>query len=425
MAPGEPVLLICNWFPPNAGIGGRRWAKFAKELARRGHPVHVIRSAGRPGTLNSLWTADVQHPNIIHHTMPARFPAVMTRWPLTSLRDKLQYRYWLRVLPLRTKGNYFDLGSCSRKDLLRIAQRLIGEQGIRQVIVTGAPFSLMVYAAELREQFPGLHMVADFRDIWTWGTDYGFGLIGAKRQAHERAMEALVARTYDKLISPHPHVTAHLEQAYGGPSSRYGVLPHAVDPDEMAVDPPAREAAGFRMIYAGSFYGAAEADHYFEVLLQAFEALRDGWPDAFASCRLDLYITGQGTGPLAEKVQQRGLGQQVRFHPPLPPKDVFQQLAAADLIINFIPSMNKHIMGTKFNEVFFLGCPILHVGEPGLVSRTIQERRMGDSLRVEELVAELPRIISGERKVEIDREADHSAYLLANITDQLIEDVLD
>lgn len=358
MKPGEPLLLVCNRFPPNAGIGGRRWAKFAKELARRGHPVHVIRSAGTPGTLNSLWTADVQHPNIIHHTMPPRFPAVMTQWPLTSFRDKLRYWFWQRVHPLLTKGNYYDLGFRSRKDLLRSATRLIREQGIRQVIVTGAPF------------------------------------------------------------------TGHLQRTYGGPSSRYVVLPHAVDPDEMGVVPRVRQDAGFRMIYAGSLYGAEEADRYFEMLLQAFEALRESRPAAFATCRLDLYITGQGTGALAAKVAERGLADQVRFHPPLAPQAVFQQLSEADLVVNFIPSMNKHIMGTKFNEVFFLGCPVLHVGEPGLVSRTIEERRMGASIRVEELVVELPRIISGERKVEIDREADHSAYLLAHVTDRLINEVL-
>ena len=79
---------------------------------------------------------------------------------------------------------------------------------------------------------------------------------------------------------------------------------------------------------------------------------------------------------------------------------------------------------TKFNEIFHLRRPILHIGEPGVVSRTIVGRKLGDSLRVEELVTELPRIISGERTIEIDRNADHSEHLLATITDKLISEVL-
>jgi hypothetical protein len=49
---------------------------------------------------------------------------------------------------------------------------------------------------------------------------------------------------------------------------------------------------------------------------------------------------------------------------------------------------------------------------------------MGDSLRLDELVSELPKIISGERAIEIDLNADHGGNLLANLTDQLVEEVL-
>ena len=72
MRPDEPVLLVSYTFPPYKGIGGRRWAKFAKALARRGHPVHVIHSAGADSLKGSLWSADVEHPNIITHPLPQR-----------------------------------------------------------------------------------------------------------------------------------------------------------------------------------------------------------------------------------------------------------------------------------------------------------------------------------------------------------------
>jgi hypothetical protein len=114
----------------------------------------------------------------------------------------------------------------------------------------------------------------------------------------------------------------------------------------------------------------------------------------------------------------------IHFHEPVSPKEVLRQIAAADLVLAFTSIDKKDIMVTKFNEIFYLRRPVLHIGEPGLVSRTIVERRLGDSLRVEELATELPRIISGERKIEIDREADHSEYLLGPITDRLVREVL-
>lgn len=423
MAPGEPILLICYSFPPNSGIGGRRWAKFAKELASRGHPVHVIRSAGTKGKLDSLWNEDAMHPNIISHPLPARYPAVMSRWPITSLWDKLMYRIWLRILPLFTKGNWYDAALFWKGPMLRMAEKLITEHGIRNVVVTGAPFSLMAYATELKERFPQLNLVADFRDSWTWSKDYGLGSIGPERLRQERLKEAHVLHVFDKLISPHATVIEHLRQTYHGQDTRYAVIPHAIDPDDLYAASPKEDDGRFKMIYAGSLYGAQEAQAYFDALLRAFLMLREKHARVFALCRLDLYITGQGTESYQDQVRDLGLEENIIFQDRLPPKEIIKRIAQADLVLAFIPSMNKDVLGTKFNEVFMLRRPILHVGEPGLVGRTIVDRKLGDSISVKELVEELPRIITGERKIDVDINADHREFMLATITDRLIRDV--
>lgn len=424
MQAGEPILIICHAFPPIFDIGGRRWAKFAKELARRGNPVHVIRSACPPGAAISLWNDDVQSPNIIAHALPDRYPVALTRWPVTSLWDKLSYRLWKRILPLCTKGNWYDRGVFWKKPMVELADKLIRQHNIRNVIVTGAPFSLMAFATELKNPFPGINLVSDFRDVWTWGKDYGLGTMPPKRLQHEKEMEALVARKSDRLISPHATIMDHLHSTYGGPVERYVTIPHAIDPDDLGPGAMPEDDGVFKMIYAGSLYGAGEAEHYFDLLLQAFQKVQRDKPAAHANCKLDLYITGHGTEAYQRKAKAAGQEDRIHFHAPLPPKEIFNRLAQADVVLTFIPSMNRDILGTKFNEIFQLRRPILHVGAPGLVSRTVVERRLGDSLLLEELVTELPRIISGERPIRIDLTADHSEFLLANVTDRLINEVL-
>jgi hypothetical protein len=211
---------------------------------------------------------------------------------------------------------------------------------------------------------------------------------------------------------------------YGGAAERYATIPHAIDPEDLGGPAAAREDGLFRMIYAGSLYGAEEAEAYFDVLLRAFGALRENHPSAFARCRLDLHITGHGTADYERKVHAQGFDGHIRFQPQLPPQEIFRRIRQANLVLTFIPRVNKDILGTKFNEIFMLRRPVLHVGEPGLVSRTIVGRRLGASLRVEELVQELPRIISGERVMEIDLEADHDEHLLSAVTDRLIGEAL-
>lgn len=424
MRPGEAILIVSHTFPPYKGIGGRRWAKFARELAQRGHPVHVIHSAGPEALKGSLWSADVEHHGIHAHPLPQRYPTVLFKRPLTSVVDKLMYRTWSRVLPLVTHGNWLDKSVGWRTQLLQKCTELIMAHGIRNVVVTGAPFGLMAHACALRERFPGLNLVADFRDPWTWGHYYGQQLLSPARQAVERAQEALVARTFNKLISPAPDIVAHLRTTYGGDPGRYVHIPHAIDPAEMNAAPPVLRAPGFHLIYAGSLYGAREADAYFVEVLKGFEQLRAEHPKHFATARFDLYITGHGVDAYAAKVRAHGLQEHIRFHAPLPPRKIFPRIAAADLVMIFIPAANKDFLGTKFNEIFFLRRPVLHVGVDGRVGRTITEKRLGASITVEQLATELPRIISGERVIAIDPNVDMGEHLLGPITDRLLKEVL-
>ncbi len=424
MQAGEPVLLICHAFPPIFDIGGRRWAKFAKELARRGHPVHVIRAEKLPGTPDSLWNTDGSWPGIIHHPLPRRYPAVLMQQQVRSLKDKLLYRFWMHALPMLCKGNWYDHAVLWRKQLIREASKLIRAHGVRQVIVTGFPFHLMDHALTLKQLFPELHLTMDFRDEWTWTGHYGLSSISARRLQQEKDMEARVVQGASVVTTPAKKMVEHLQSVYRGDARKILVLPHAVDPDDFDLSIPPQQDGIFRMVYAGSLYGAAEAQQYFRKLLQAFAELRTQNPQALTRCRLDFYVTGHDTLWYEELAAQQGLDGTIRFHAPLAPKEVFRIIRAANLVILYIPEVNKDLLGTKFQEIFYCGTPILHVGPPGLVSRTIRERRMGDSLRVEELVAELPRIIAGERKVECDPKADHSAYLLAPLTDRLIAEVL-
>lgn len=424
MQAGEPVLLICHAFPPVFDIGGRRWAKFAKELARRGHPVHVIRAEKLPGTPDSLWNTDGSWPGIIHHPLPRRYPAVLTHQQVSSLADKLAYRLWSRLLPLITKGNWYDHAIFWRKPMVDTAARLIKEHGIRQVVVTGFPFRYMVYALDLKRKFPHVRLTMDFRDEWTTAGHYGLASMPRARITEEKEFEARVVNMADNVISPHQNVLDHLRQISEGTSARFIHIPHAVDPDDFDLAPMPELDRRFKMIYAGSMYGEIEAKTYFTEVLGAVQALHDSRPETFGNFRFDLYITGHGTTWYEREVAARGWQDRIVFHKPVSPREAFKHIQGSNLVMLFIPAVNKDILGTKFQEIFFIGTPILHVGEPGLVSRTILTNHMGDSLRVAELVSELPRIISGERKVDCDRNADHRAYLLQHVTDRLLAEVL-
>jgi len=417
----QHVLVLCHTFPPYQGIGGRRWAKFAKAMASKGHQVHVVCSAGTSEMKGSLWTADVGAPGIFVYELPQRYPTVLFKRPLTTVADRVRYHFWMRAMPLLVKGNWFDKAILWEKQLLDLCGRLIKEHAIRNVIVSGAPFSLMTHALRLKERHQGIHLIADFRDPWTWTGGYGYRSLSSKRQARERALEELAVHAFDTIISPATGIIDHLRTSYGGAATKYHVIPHAIDPDELASLPEHPKDGTFRMVFAGNVYDPQVASGFFQALFDGLEQLRTTRPEVFAKTLLDILITDGDMAAYRMEAETRGLGQQVRFHDPLPPREFFTLLAMADLALVFSTSFNKDFLGTKFNELFHLRKPVLHIGEPGVVSRTIAEKRLGASVRLDELPTELARFITGERTIDLDPAANISDHRLDAVTDALLK----
>lgn len=144
------ILLVSYVFPPYPGIGGRRWAKFAKYLAAKGFVIHVI-CAKSPFEEQSLFNEDIKNVNIRVYPMKANYPYALKK-NTESLIDKINYRLSLILMKLTIKGNYYDRAAFWKKQILKESTRLIKEFNINNVIVSGAPFSLLYYLIELKKK---------------------------------------------------------------------------------------------------------------------------------------------------------------------------------------------------------------------------------------------------------------------------------
>lgn len=414
-----PVLIICHTFPPYRGIGGRRWAKFAKALAAQGRMVHVVHSGGPASLHGSLWTHDVEAAGIVRHPLPQRYPTVLFKRPLTSVLEKLAYRFWTVALPLLVKGNWLDKAVLWENQLVRTCSSLIKEHGIRAVVVTGAPFRLMVHALQLKRLHPGIRLTADFRDPWTWTHEYGTHILTSQRLAAEMAFEQAVVNGFDRIITPASSIADQLQRTYGGASDKYAVVPHAIDPDDLSTSVELTKDGLFRILYAGSIYTSGEFQKYLAAVINAFKLLAEVRPDLAARTRFDLHITGDGTSTFTRMVDEAGLSGNIAFHPPLPLNILVAHLRRADLVMVFLPDDRKDFVSTKFSELFHLRVPVLHVGAEGHVSRTLEQRGLGRSVRLMNLDKELLRIVSGSDPVIIDRTTNVDDLLLASVTERL------
>ncbi|MEO8066907.1 MAG: glycosyltransferase [Flavobacteriales bacterium] len=423
MQPGAPILIVSHTFPPFRGIGGRRWAKLAKELARRGHPVHVVHADHGSELTGSLWDADARHPLIHRHPLPLRYPKVLMKRPLNTMAEKIGYRIWLKLLPLLAKGNVFDRSVRWGAVLLSACTTLIEQHGIRHVIATAPPFALLHQLLALKRDH-NIMLVADLRDPWTWGEVYGRTSMTPAQKAAEDRLEAEVVSGYDAVITPSPFILEHLRGAYPEHSGKFSVLDHIIDPDELGQPTKRQPDEDLRIIYAGSVYNGPGFTAYFAEVLKAFGAVQRETPERWAHLAFDLFITGHGTDAWERMAKEAGQQERIRFHQPLPGPKLFPMIAKADFVLAYMPPEKRDFVSTKFNEIAYLGTPILHVGEPGGLSQHIVQQQLGATLLVSDIADGLVPLLKGTRRVLHGGTFNPQPYLLSGIAGKLLNTIL-
>src|SRR6266853_2028189 len=117
----QKLLIISHVFPPAPGIGGRRWAKFAKYLHRKGYGITVLTAETISNSV-SEWTDDAKGLKI--ETLPFHFPKIVAN-PENSIFKKLSYYVWVGILKFLKRGNYFDKTIFWKKQITKKISKLI------------------------------------------------------------------------------------------------------------------------------------------------------------------------------------------------------------------------------------------------------------------------------------------------------------
>ncbi|MFL5763731.1 MAG: glycosyltransferase [Bacteroidia bacterium] len=409
------ILLIAYTFPPAPGIGGRRWAKFAKYLAARGYVVHVITAKSTSGD-TSLWYEDVHgNKNIRICTLPPRYPAALTAASSHGVSAKIRYHFWKRLLPVIAGGSIYDRSVLWEGAMLKAAGKIIRENNIRNVIATGAPFRVLYFSCKLKELFPGIHLISDLRDPWTEGKSYGFENLSEKRKEYEVSLEKHVFKNTDVITAPSEKILDYLEKHYRPSKVKTTVLPHAFDTDEfaeaVAVSP---DPGKVRITFVGTVY--EHTGHYIEAFMLALQKIKMSAPVVYDKLSLRFYTWSRNN--IVEIAGKHGVSEKVEMHGPLPPKRMFATLAGSDYVLIIFTEKYKDYISTKFYEIIYLNRFIIYIGPEGKVSEFIRENNLGIAISHEEEIE--PALVSLLSDVKKSVPYPHIKDLsFEKITDQL------
>lgn len=376
------ILIVSYQFPPMGGVGVQRALSFARYLPECGfEEVHVLRAwngvsaVSDPGLVRHIPSGVKVH-DAFTPELPFRFRQQL--WKLfsggarpqrTNTVDGNGTLNWRRV-PVEIARRVF----CPEPEVvwvpfaLRRARKIVKQYGIDVVLVTAPPFSAFLVGTALKEQFPHIKLVTDFRDDWLrfyLGTfDYQNSdytrrrAVAIERRTIELSDLAVVVThtMLDDIRDRYPDQDAH----------KFALLPNGYEPTSFgAFRPPTRSGDKIVVSHVGTVYSASSARYFLDALDDMPEEVRSAIETRFIG-----RVADDEQGFLeSRKTTVRSLG----FRPQAEALALMQESDYLLLTMTDAASLTGKIF-----DYMAVGRPILAIApQDGEVARIVQQTRTG------------------------------------------------
>lgn len=416
----KSILIVSFVFPPFPGIGGRRWAKFSKELAARGHKVFVL-AAKNPFKEISSWYNDIKNnPGITIKYLPLNYPKYLLS-PPENISQKIMYRLSLIFLKLTTRGNYYDRAVRWNRQLVRETEKILEGHPVKNIIVSGAPFHLAHHLIQIKKKYPGINFIIDFRDPWTNNSRFfGFSSLSEKRQDYERKMEKEVVRSADVIISVADEMNDYLKQQYGQAETKFMAIENGFDKADFSrLKPTGKKVQGkIKFILTGTLY--LNVKGLFYALARSLVEIKSSQPDYFNLLQFDFY------GDVPGEYKEISLGNNLdifKFHGKIPLEEVYNRISEAHICMLFLQDHLNFSLSTKFCEYISQKKKIIVFSGPGKTSEFITGNNLGYAASSDNITEILLKIIADYKTNNLDYNSsfDIDQYSLPRLTDKLVE----
>jgi hypothetical protein len=371
------ILVASYYFPPHPGVGGRRMAKFCKYLAKKGYTIHVIKVEDHY-IKRSNWIDDITDPNIKVYSLPICYPKILMmeydRLPKKqTLLKRLFYKMTFSYYKLIQKKRIFDLTFLWEKQFVELGKELIEKFNITNVIVSVSPHYYAFYATKLKDIFPNLNLIIDFRDPWMTMPDFGMQSMNRKQKSNEMKIISKVVKSADYLISPSMFALEEFK-TYDQKGIGLIEIPHAFDEDDIL---PYLKSFGnenrerVKVIYPGTLYTGILPN--LQKLNDVLEDMKRTDLPLYSKLQIDFFVDQ------LDYKDHFGNHECVNFYPSVG-KLIFKKIAESDIILILYTEFSKNFRTTKFYEFLPFQKQYLYIGPPGDTYNFIKENKLGYSL---------------------------------------------
>ncbi|HHP7234206.1 MAG TPA: hypothetical protein ACFCUC_06220 [Desulfobacterales bacterium] len=355
------ILFILYQFPPSNDVGAQRPVRFIKHLWQRGWQVFVVAPAnGIYYSYAPQGVAEIaQYCHVIR--VPMIFPAPGRTSTHPGPLRLWVWRAWNRLAVPDGTLAWLPTAVSAGIQAVRLHR-------IPLIVASGQPFSVFLAAALIRK-FTETALIFDYRDLWSLNPFYK----GSRpRRVFEAQLEKYAVRNAGasvfvtdeclriqtaKLCGPGRHLT--ITNGFEAP------------PQSVRFEPD----PGFRIVYAGNFYGNRSPQFFLRGLADA--CARN--PALARHTRVDFFGVYDHRR-IARDCDRLGLAATVRLNPRIPRSELLQKLQQASLLllINSYGPGHEMFLPAKFFDYLSVGKPILCLAEDGALKDAMLRTGAGD-----------------------------------------------
>ncbi len=366
------IILVNYDFPPNKGIGGRRWGKLAKEFAEQNCIVHVVKADALSDTDKSVWSEEVNNKNIFVHSLPRVYPQILISQP-KKFFEKLQYRKAINSVKKNFKGTPYDISLGWEKHLIPQLNELAKKHPIEWVFATGAPWDMLRAVAEWKKEHTSIKYWADFRDPWLNARNYGMPFLSPEKMKEEVQKASRVLEQANVLSAPAIQILEHFSSLnlISIKNKKFFHLKHFHSEPKLTEQSFGFSSSEITIEYGGEIY--LDTEPFLEQMAKDLSKLRELNPALYERLHLNFHSTS------FEKIKAI-----FKHHPCVRISDsigkkIEDRIAQAHWCIILLADHNKDFFTTKYYEYQTLGTPYLYVGATGTVLQAIEKENRGIS----------------------------------------------
>jgi glycosyltransferase involved in cell wall biosynthesis len=169
------ILFVVHQFPPLNKIGTFRIYSFVKEWLKMGHKITILT------TKKYTFDGDLNYfPSELEHENLKIIEVEYATWFTKKFENKIgipkknnkgskltQIKSLVRVLRRYVIGANFDIHNLWISNAYKKGKKLLDEEEYNVVLSSFFPPSSHIVASKLKQEFPNLFWVADYRDLWS------------------------------------------------------------------------------------------------------------------------------------------------------------------------------------------------------------------------------------------------------------------